>query len=432
MKTPSIAILILVYGLVAYGRLDASETYYVDKGDSTCSDTVSAGSESNPWCSITYALSRMSGGDDLFVKSGTYNEFPLMQSHLTGTSDDVTKIQVHPGDNVTLKGIGVHTGRVKIDGVDYLTFDGFTITNYNQGLFVEGASNHIVIQNLTINFVGQEAIHVKENSNYITIQNCTIHDTRQWSGSGNGNGEGMYIGTGSAGPKDNSSFIFIRDNLVYNTIHEGIELKPGTHDCIVERNHVYNVSTKHGAIEVGEPTLGEQHWGQNANHIIRDNIIHDTDTAMRLANGCLVYNNVIYDVNAGKYGIYIHNRSGDSYVRRIYHNTIDHDPSLSVYVRSGRHDVKNNIGSSMSDNIPLRSSFFVNTSEGNEDYHLKSGSAPIDGAVDLTGIVPFDLDGGARPAGSAPDFGAYEFGAEGAGGSDRTPPNPPSNLRIIQ
>ena len=47
--------------------------FYVDNsGSPRCNDTTSGGSETNPWCTINYAIGRMKGGDTLFVKAGTY------------------------------------------------------------------------------------------------------------------------------------------------------------------------------------------------------------------------------------------------------------------------------------------------------------------------------------------------------------------------
>ena len=199
--------LLLTVALCVHSR---GLAYYVDNStNSNCSDDPTFGSESNPWCTISYALNQMNGGDDLFVKSGIYEE-TLFISNLAGTAEDRTKIQVAPGHSVTIKGAGVDHGRVKITGSDYLTFDGFTVTNMNQGIFVENDSNYVTIQNCTVHFVGQEGIHVKENSDYVIIQDCTIYDTRQWQF----NGKGIYIGTGSAGPKDNTGLESVFSNEI--------------------------------------------------------------------------------------------------------------------------------------------------------------------------------------------------------------------------
>ena len=383
----------------------AASDYYVDNaGNAECRDDPSYGSESNPWCTITFGVNQIAAGDTVYVKAGTYNE-NLYISGLVGSENEVTHILAYPGHEVILRGNGINTGRVKITESSYLTFEGFKVTNYNQGIFVEGGSDHITIRNCTVFAVGQDAIHVRQNSSYILLEGNTIYDTDLYIH----NGEGFYIGTGSAGPKDNTHHVTVRNNLIHDVGDEGIELKPGTHDCLIEGNIVYNavVGRTWGAIEVGESILGEQEWASNPNHVVRNNIVHDVMTGIRAGTGSLVYNNVIYDVEG--YGIYINNQANDTYLRAIYHNTVDTSSSYAIYTVSGSTDIRNNIGPSTAQNLPTNSSFFVNTSEGAEDYHLVSSAAPIDLGLDLTDVVGTDLEGRERPYGLAPDLGAYEF-----------------------
>src|SRR5262249_46520834 len=130
----------------------------------------------------------------------------------SGSLGEPTTIRAYPGHTVILTGSGVDSGRTKIVGASYVTFDGFTITNYNQGLFVE-SSDHIEINNCTIHDVGQEALHVHYDSSYVTIDHATIHDTRKWMY----NGEGIYIGTGDGAPVDNTNNVTVRNSTIYNT-----------------------------------------------------------------------------------------------------------------------------------------------------------------------------------------------------------------------
>ncbi len=288
-----------------------------------------------------------------------------------------------------------------------MVLDGFTLTNYNQGLFVEGASSFISINNFVIHDVGQEALHIRENASFITVDSCEIYNTRQW----NYNGEGVYIGTGSAGPVDNTHHITVQNSIIHDVTDEAVELKPGTHDCILSGNTIYNAASGQnwGAIEINQHSLGVQYYGQDPNHIVKNNTIYNVDTAIRAGTGCKVYNNLIYNVNAGCYGIYINNLAGDSYYRYIYHNTIDLSTSNALRLESEQAIIKNNIGPSLENNIPTNDSFFVSTIEGSKDYHRVQGSPAIDSVVDVIEFVSYDIDNNSRPCGIAPDFGAYEY-----------------------
>lgn len=361
----------------------------------------------------------------MYVKSGVYPESGLyITSSRSGTSSNPTRIQAYPEAVVTIRGDGINTGRLKITGCSYLTFDGFIVTNFNQGIYVE-ASTNITVQNCTVHNIGQEGIHVNGNSVQVTIQSCTVHDTGKWIY----NGEGIYVGTGSAGPVDNTSYVTIRSNTVFHTGTapgggEAIELKPGTHDCLVDHNIIYDVQTGSGtgAIEINESRLGVQHWDSDPHHIVRNNILHNLQTAIRVGSGCLVYNNLIYAVTNGNYGVLLDNNVGDSYLRRIYHNTIKLPGTTAVRQIAGIADIRNNLGPSSSNNVAANAAYFVNAGDG--DYHLVSGSVPIDAGVDLSSIVPTDLDGNRRTNGLSSDLGAYEFAPHQL--------YPPENLRILK
>jgi len=153
----------------------------------------------------------------------------------------------------------------------------------------------------------------------------------------------------------------------------------------------------------------KKYYGSNPNHVIKNNIIHMAKTGIGVHTGATVFNNVIYGQTGGFRGISIDNADSDDYVRRIYHNTIDL-PDLRAIVSSGAAavDIRNNIGPSSAGNIAAQTVFFVKSAAG--DYHLASGSAPIDAGVNLTEMVPQDIEGGSRSYSPPPDLGAYEFG----------------------
>jgi hypothetical protein len=258
----------------------------------------------------------------------------------------------------------------------------------------------------------------------VTVANNVIHDTRQWMY----NGEGVYVGSSSSGPLDNTNNVTIRNNQIFNINDEAVELKPGTHDCIVEGNTIHDAmrdpaySGGAGAIEVNEATIDcpacagrRQTWGSNPNHIVRNNVVHTSKTGIRLGTGATAYNNVVYNTPAPYYGILLTNNARDSYPRTVYHNTVNVDASRAVF---GSGDIRNNIGPATTGNIAATSSLFVNAAAG--DFHLVRNSAPINAGADLTSNVPTDMEGRAR---TQPDFGAYEF--NGLTPAPAPPPPPP-------
>ena len=401
--------LLFLLGFSTSAHIAAAATYYVDNsGSPACSNSPTNGSTSNPWCTIMYGVGHISSGDTLYVKAGSYMENVTINGP-AGTASGSTMIRTYPGQAVTITGAGVNSGRVRIADTSYITYDGFTITNFNQGLFVDN-SHYISVQNIAVHHVGQEGIGVHLNSSYVTIQNSTIHDTRQWQY----NGEGIYIGHGSTASLDNTNHVTIRNNTIYNVKDEGVELKSGTHDCVVEGNTIYQAlldpaysGSGAGAIEVSESNNGNQVWNSNPNHIVRNNRVHDTKMGIRAGTGVTVYNNVIYNIDLAFSGIYSDNINNDSYPRKIYHNTVDLPSHRAIVVGAGTADVKNNIGPATTNNLTTSDVYYVGKAVAN--YHLSSGAAPINAGLDLTTTVPTDIEGKSRSTNSLPDLGAYKY-----------------------
>ena len=71
--------------IVAFAMLNAftarAEIYHVDMNNPECLDT-GAGSEAEPWCSLTTACDALTAGDTAVVHAGTY-EAPGQESRWT-------------------------------------------------------------------------------------------------------------------------------------------------------------------------------------------------------------------------------------------------------------------------------------------------------------------------------------------------------------
>jgi len=103
-------------------------------------------------------------------------------------------------------------------------------------------------------------------------------------------------------------------------------------------------------------------------------------------------------------------------------------------------DVEATGGASQRNNLADgRNPVFVNAGAG--DYRLEASSPAVDAGVASSVYAGFqnvfgrsiavDRAGGSRPAGSAWDIGAYEYGASSSGGgTGSNVPTPPSNVRI--
>jgi len=370
--------------------------YYVDSSGS-CSDSPTYGSEAQPWCTITYGVSQIGAGDELYVKSGTYNEVFNIDD-LSASQADPTVVSAYPGHDVTILGDGFNSGRVRIRNCDWLEFRGFEITNTNHGLLVFMQSSNILVEDITIYSIGQEGIQVYDNSHDVQLINNTIYDTGHHNPSW---GEGIYIGSGSGTAYDYTNNILVKGNTIYGATAESIELKPRTYAVTVEDNIIYQSTTgstagSGAALEIGYSCFSSDCAPQEPNHIIRNNIVHDvTGDCINIDTSATVYNNVVYACSDNDIIV----NDNDNYQRKLYHNTAD---SITVS-GSPDLDMQNNIGTSSGNNLASNSAYFVSSS----DYHLVSGSAPIDAGADLRSIVAVDIEGRTRD--NSPDIGAYEF-----------------------
>jgi hypothetical protein len=395
-------------------------TYFVANPDPGTSMAASAnGSEAEPWPTISHALSQLQGGDTLFVKPGLYQEASLLiPGTISGTPANPARIQALPGGSVILCGPGRDTGQVKLAACSNLVFAGFIITNFSQGIILEGTTD-VTVQDCVIQHIGQEALSIRGNARQVRVQGCSISQ----SGAGQPTGSAISVGSGPTEPLDNTRGVTLRSNLIYRVAGSAIELKPGTYACNAERNTIYDVRPggQRGAIEVSESRSGVQQWTANPNHHVSGNLLHDTGTAIRVSTGCRVVNNLIYHLAPGACGIVVMDAVGDGYPRFVYHNTIDIPSDRAVLMSAGAADVRNNLGPVQTNNLAADASFFVNGV--GHDYHLAPGSPPVDAGLDLITIVGEDREGTRRPRGRGVDLGAYE----------RVParPAPPGGLRII-
>src|SRR6266550_4213867 len=186
-------------------------TYYVAQNGSNSGN----GSIGIPWATLEYATSRMSGGDILYVRGGTYSEvFDLYGP--SGTAANPTIIRNYPGETPVFDNGNPTNSAHALYGVNWYVLSGLTIKNIGVGLIVWQGCSNVALTNLTVSSTGHQGIFVYEQSHHILVVNSVIHGTGLAS-----NGEGFYIGCNDF--LDNTHDITIRGNTIYDTASEGIE-----------------------------------------------------------------------------------------------------------------------------------------------------------------------------------------------------------------
>lgn len=186
---------------------------------------------------LALALKKPLPGDLIRMADGTY------------TGNFFATASGTPSHSITLCGTRnavIQTGSISTLGfaltvrASYWTLVGFTVTNSQQGVAVEGGTrNHIV--NLAVHGTGQEAIKLYKLSSYNTVQNNRVYntglDTAEW-------GEGVYVGSyyghwaaNSGSLPDASDYNEILNNEFGPDVRaEHIDVKEGTTGGVIEGN----------------------------------------------------------------------------------------------------------------------------------------------------------------------------------------------------
>ncbi len=147
---------------------------------------------------------------------------------IRGTKDSI----IDGGDMKT--GYALH-----VNGARHIICDGFTVTNAQKGIMVDGSS-HVVLNDLFVNRIGQEGVHFRKFSSDNVLQASVIRDTGLVTP---GYGEGVYLGSAVSnfkkltnGNPDRSDRNRVIGNTIERTAAEGVDIKEGTEGGIVAHN----------------------------------------------------------------------------------------------------------------------------------------------------------------------------------------------------
>ena len=122
----------------------------------------------------------------------------------------------------------------------YWVLDGFTVTNAQQGVRLEGSS-WSTVRRLAIYNIGQEALNLRDFASHDTLEANLIHDTGRVTAE---YGEGIYVGSYNGvwasltgGQPDRSDSTVVRNNVIGpNVTAEAIDVKEGTTGGLIEGN----------------------------------------------------------------------------------------------------------------------------------------------------------------------------------------------------
>ncbi|NGO12325.1 hypothetical protein G5C60_33165 [Streptomyces sp. HC44] len=184
----------------------------------------------NDAASLEEALADAGPGDSIRLADATYEG--RFKATTPGTADQPVYVCGGPGAVIdgggTDGGYGFH-----LDGAAYWRLVGFTVHNSQKGVMADRVQGS-VIQGLTVEQIGDEAIHLRNFSTDNLVLNNTVRHTGKRKDKF---GEGVYIGTAESNwctvsdcKPDASNRNVISGNDISATTAESIDIKEGTSD----------------------------------------------------------------------------------------------------------------------------------------------------------------------------------------------------------
>ncbi len=391
-------------------------------------DADGRGSESAPFASLQYAADGAQPGDTIHVRNGGYPGFYIEHG---GTEAAPIRF-VGEGDMVHITAPNSMTDR-----------DGINIEN----------ADHVVVENFVADDMPRAGVRCAL-SRFVTIRRVRADANGTW---------GIFSGC--------CPDLTVEDNLTTNSVEEhGIYVSNSADRPVIRRNVSYG-NRANGIHMNGDASIecdreGFDSDGVIAEALVESNVIYDNGSGGGSGINCdgvqssIIRNNLIYDAHASGISLYMIDAAQPARDNQILHNTIviadDGRWALNIQGGSTGTRVRNNVfvtnhsfrGSIVATDDSLTGldsdynlltprlspdgdatildltewqalgydehsvmaeidAIFANP--GVDDYHLKDGSPAIDRGE--AGVAELDLEGGARPAGAAPDLGAFERGA---------------------
>jgi MYXO-CTERM domain-containing protein len=430
----------LLAGLGLFAAKDAvAAEYYVSP---TGSDS-NPGTQASPFATLSKANNSAAAGDTIWMRAGSYSITSQLTLSKSGTSDtNRTKIWAYQGEvpildisNYGAASSGSDVPAVLVTG-SWMHLKGLEIANAKVGssgshsysmLRTKNASNN-TFELLNIHNGFGPGLFIDTGTGGNLILNCDSHDNYDKDGSqGDGqNGDGFGVHYQTTGPST-----VIRGCRSWHNSDDGYDLISQEVPVTVENSFAtgcgYGTSGNGNGFKMGSSKTGIR-------HIVQNNVAWKNAAAGFYANhssgGNNWYNNTSYN-NGTQYNMLAStwdsadNRTDGVHLTgtkaHVMRNNIGF-PNKNSYIDGYGVDTANNTWDL---GIAEAASDFVSTSDtpctGPREadgsmpaactfMHLAAGSPLIDKGKDVG--LPY--------VGSAPDLGAYEYGATGSAGASGT------------
>ncbi|WP_437725788.1 right-handed parallel beta-helix repeat-containing protein [Sorangium sp. So ce861] len=421
-----------IFVLLATGYARAAEHYVAPDGSDS-----NRGTMDEPFASLSKANSAAAAGDTIWVRGGTYHITSQLVLSRSGTSEtNRTKIWAYPGETPVLDASRYVTSNPAVDVPvvlvtgSWMHLRGLEIGNAKVGrsgdhsyslLRTKGSSNNI-FELLDLHHGFGSGLFIDKGDGGNLVLNCDSHDNYDQNGSqGDGqNGDGFGVHYQTTGPST-----IIRGCRAWSNSDDGYDYISQEVPVITEGS--FAMSNGRGSEGNGNGfKVGSSKTG--VRHIVQNNVAWKNKAAGFYANhssgGNTWLNNTAY-------------KNGTQY--NMLASPPDDSSQTIILTGALAHRMRNNVG------FPNKNSNMggVDTAFNTWDLNITEASSAFESTSDAGCTGPREADGSIPSAcvfmqlkaesalidrgtdvglpfvGSAPDLGAYEFGAgptEGTGG----------------
>ncbi len=404
----------------------AGNTYYVRTGGQGSCGSAQTDNDASAVSSIQAGVNCIQGpGDTVIVHGGTYGSY--------GQNMNIPDISGNSSNRITLRAAGDGTvwmrGQLQFpfQTAQFWTVDGINIDGgywpNNCANITESSSQSIPCRNVVMTsgsnnrFANMEVMHASyygieagDNNTFIKVRSHDHGNDPQTLCRGN---------PATAGGQCHGFYTHDLNNVFdgvesYNNNGQGIALTLGSASVTVKNSKLHD-----------NTGMAIQFAYAGTNHLIFNNLIYNNGSgfAVFASDSSQFYNNTI--VGNGSCIDLVTDENGNGSDNNTLRNNICYQNGSTIFDQGSGNVQSNNLTTNPN---------FVNASNG--DFHITSNSPARDAGTALS-QVPCDHDGNARPAGSAYDIGAYEYGSSPGGGcsgstSSPTPTPAPSGATCTQ
>ncbi len=391
-------------------------------------DDAGPGTTDRPFRTIQHATDAARQRDTVTIRAGNYREAVRLTTSGSYFGRGIT-IQAAPGAKVSLTSLNTA-------GQDHLTIRGLNVSDSRfVGIEVSG-SYRVRLENCRTENTPGSGILI-DKSHDVVISHCEVTKACVRGGE-----ESISI--------KRSVQVTLEDSEVHHTFHEGIDVKEGSKEVIVRRNHVHHVERQGLYADAWDADTGNIRFENNIVHdcmvglvvctesggLLHDvtfvgNVVYDcrgpgmmvakwgaAEFTHRIRNVAFLNNTVVNCAGPSKSGgiwaggLLLENDQAEGVT--VINNVLSGNGYAQLRVANGlppkgvvaRGNLIDGVGENMTKGNLVRKARFVNAAA--KDFRLAPGSPGVDAGVSATGVGDTDAGGKPRVQGRRIDIGAYE------------------------